>query len=388
MISLWSWGKLVIAVGGNLAVWLAVFNQIHATRWPRWARKLFEKLIYAVLTALTIILIANAMGWMFVNPPVGNLVAAWSWFCMAAMLIVLVRWLFLRWTTSSPEEVVAERRQLVNLGEGLTEPGYAGLQARLLGMVPGNQSLKLSVEHRVLELERWPAELDGLVIAHLSDLHFTGKISREYFERVVQYCNECSPDMICLTGDIIDAEKCLDWFPVTLGRLQARFGKYYVLGNHDLRIKDESRLRGAIEAEGFVRAAGSWLQVDIRQTQLYLSGNELPWYFGADQLSEPPPGTGLVIAHSPDQIFWAENLDASLMLAGHCHGGQIRLPLIGPLVAPSRYGIRFASGTFKVGRTLMHVSKGISGDDPIRWNCPPELGIIKINARSRSGING
>ena len=55
------------------------------------------------------------------------------------------------------------------------------------------------------------------------------------------------------------------------------------------------------------------------------------------------------------------------------------MPLIGALVAPSRYGVRFASGTFKIGNTLMHVSRGISGDDPIRWNCPPELAIIKIN---------
>jgi hypothetical protein len=61
------------------------------------------------------------------------------------------------------------------------------------------------------------------------------------------------------------------------------------------------------------------------------------------------------------------------MLAGHTHGGQIRLPVIGPMVSPSRFGVRYASGVFHEAPTLMHVSRGISGLDPIRINCLPEV---------------
>ena len=66
------------------------------------------------------------------------------------------------------------------------------------------------------------------------------------------------------------------------------------------------------------------------------------------------------------------------MLAGHTHGGQARIPVIGPFVAPSRFGVRYAGGTFMVGEMLMHVTRGISGDKCIRINCPPEVGLITL----------
>ena len=61
------------------------------------------------------------------------------------------------------------------------------------------------------------------------------------------------------------------------------------------------------------------------------------------------------------------------MLAGHTHGGQIRLPLLGPVYSPSRFGCRFASGAFWLEPTLMYVSRGLSGREPIRYLCVPEL---------------
>jgi predicted MPP superfamily phosphohydrolase len=66
------------------------------------------------------------------------------------------------------------------------------------------------------------------------------------------------------------------------------------------------------------------------------------------------------------------------MLAGHNHGGQIRFPLIGPLISPSKWGTRYASGVFAEGNTIMHVSRGLSGEHPYRWNCPPELAKLVL----------
>ena len=68
------------------------------------------------------------------------------------------------------------------------------------------------------------------------------------------------------------------------------------------------------------------------------------------------------------------------MLAGHTHGGQVRLPWIGAIVAPSRHGVRYASGTFFEPPTVMHVSRGLSAEKPLRWNCAPEL--TKLTLRS------
>jgi predicted MPP superfamily phosphohydrolase len=66
------------------------------------------------------------------------------------------------------------------------------------------------------------------------------------------------------------------------------------------------------------------------------------------------------------------------MLAGHTHGGQICFPLIGPILAPSHYGVRYAAGTFDLPPTLMHVSRGVSGLQPLRFNCPPELAKLVL----------
>jgi predicted MPP superfamily phosphohydrolase len=81
----------------------------------------------------------------------------------------------------------------------------------------------------------------------------------------------------------------------------------------------------------------------------------------------------VLLAHAPDQIDWAQRHQFDLMLAGHTHGGQIRLPLLGAIVAPSRLGTKFSAGTFYMEPTVMHVSRGVSGLTPLRWNCPPEI---------------
>jgi predicted MPP superfamily phosphohydrolase len=86
----------------------------------------------------------------------------------------------------------------------------------------------------------------------------------------------------------------------------------------------------------------------------------------------------IAVAHSPDQYPWAQNYDFDLMLAGHTHGGQIRFPVIGPVLSPSRFGVKYAAGTFYEAPTLMHVSRGIAGTRPLRFNCPPELSKLVL----------
>jgi predicted MPP superfamily phosphohydrolase len=126
----------------------------------------------------------------------------------------------------------------------------------------------------------------------------------------------------------------------------------------------------------------------VRETPLLLAGNERPWFGTAPNLANAPPPTAaggpfrILLSHTPDQIAWARRNHFDLVLAGHTHGGQIRIPLAGPIVSPSRYGVRYASGTFFEGRTLMHVSRGLSGLHNLRWRCPPELALLELSART------
>jgi predicted MPP superfamily phosphohydrolase len=84
----------------------------------------------------------------------------------------------------------------------------------------------------------------------------------------------------------------------------------------------------------------------------------------------------ILLAHGPDQFGWAQQNDFDLMLAGHNHGGQIRLPFLGAILAPSLGGTRYASGVFRRGRSVMHVSRGTGSLTPVRWNCPPEIALL------------
>ena len=117
-----------------------------------------------------------------------------------------------------------------------------------------------------------------------------------------------------------------------------------------------------------------------------LAGNERPWF---GELPEVPrrtcdedgtPILRILLSHSPDQIPWARQQKFDLMFAGHTHGGQIRFPILGPIVAPSHFGVKYASGVFHESPTLLHVSRGVSGLDPIRINCLPEVTKITLRA--------
>jgi predicted MPP superfamily phosphohydrolase len=87
----------------------------------------------------------------------------------------------------------------------------------------------------------------------------------------------------------------------------------------------------------------------------------------------PEDGFRLCLSHTPDHLPWARRHGIDLMLAGHVHGGQIRLPVIGSVFVPSRYGRRYDCGTFHEPPTLLHVSRGLGGEEPLRFNCRPEV---------------
>jgi uncharacterized protein len=220
-----------------------------------------------------------------------------------------------------------------------------------------------------------PEPLDGLSIAHISDLHLTGKMTRRFYEDVVELTNGVAADAIVITGDIIDHPQCLDWLEPVLSPLQAPLGVFYVLGNHDKRIRDAAQIHERLAAAGLIYAGGQWLTREWRGERVLLAGNEEPWFAGPPEAERPTDSFALRLAllHSPDQIEWVQRHEFQVALAGHNHGGQIRLPLIGPIVSPSRYGTRYASGTFREGSTLLHVSRGISAVHPIRFGCRPEI---------------
>jgi predicted MPP superfamily phosphohydrolase len=294
------------------------------------------------------------------------------------------RWLRQQLTARSPAVLLSNHTTTFDLKPRLAGHNLGAGMGRVYLSIPGNQSLELAYHEKTLEVPRLPAELDGLSITHLSDLHFTGRVCKAWFEEVVRLANELQSDLVAITGDLVDTPRCIDWLPDTLGRLRAPHGVYFVLGNHDLRA-GARQVRESLAECGLIDLSGRWLRQVIRDQGVILAGNELPWFKPAADLSDCPENEGdgdfrILLSHSPDQFSWAQRRNIDLMLAGHTHGGQIRFPGIGPILAPSRYGVRYAAGTFHLPPVVMHVSRGLSGLQPLRFNCPPELAKLVLRS--------
>ena len=103
-------------------------------------------------------------------------------------------------------------------------------------------------------------------------------------------------------------------------------------------------------------------------------GHEGPWFAPPPDLSAAPPGLfRLCLSHTPDNFYWGIANRVGLMLCGHVHGGAIRVPIIGSIFVPSVYGRRFDTGVFEKGGTVMAVNRGLSGREPIRFRCNPQV---------------
>lgn len=248
-------------------------------------------------------------------------------------------------------------------------------KGRRLAMLPGNGQFTLEVNTKTYILPRLPQEWDGLSLVQITDVHFTGAVGRPYFEAVCEQALALKPDLFVFTGDLFDDIRLLDWFPSTIGRLRAPLGQFFILGNHDW-YSGASQIREELVKDGWtdVSSRAVALTSPGRGSAVMIAGDETPWLGTHPDLSQIPPEMfRILLSHTPDNLEWARDHQVDLMLSGHTHGGQIRLPLLGPVYSPSKYGCRYASGVFWRSPTLLYVSRGISGREPIRYNCAPEL---------------
>jgi uncharacterized protein len=268
---------------------------------------------------------------------------------------------------------IAGRSQLYDLAatsgfEALIGQGKYSCQLRL----PGNESFQLRRRDWELEFAGLPDALEGLSIVQLSDLHFAPCFQRRFFERVIETCRDWQADLIVITGDLIDDDETIAWIDPVLTPLEARLGKYAILGNHDNEHQPD-RILDALAGAGFESLEGRWITFAAEGATLALGGTSAPWGPAFEPGDIPQADFRVLLSHSPDLFYRACRWEIDLMLSGHNHGGQIRLPLLGPVLMPSRYSRRFDRGFFRHGLTLMYVSEGVAGKHPARYGCPPEV---------------
>jgi predicted MPP superfamily phosphohydrolase len=261
----------------------------------------------------------------------------------------------------------------------------------------------LAVTRRELALPRLPAALDGLRVAHLSDFHLSRIVPRDYLEACVATAMAERPDLVLLTGDFVTRKPYyVTNIPELLRPLSAPLGVYAVLGNHDACVS-AAGISTAVEASGARVLRNRNERVTANGAELWLAGIDSPHHpqysaagwkraqwdrvyrrFVDTALRDiPSDAFSILLAHSPDVIRDAARRGVDLVLSGHTHGGQVRFPLLGATVVPSRYGHRYAAGLFQVEDTLLYVSRGLGTVRfPLRFLCRPELAIFTLRKQS------
>jgi predicted MPP superfamily phosphohydrolase len=248
------------------------------------------------------------------------------------------------------------------------------------------------IEPASLRLSRYdvesPAPLKGLKIAVIADLHAGSPfIDEAKIDRVVALTNAARPDLIVLTGDYVvgvprrygGRRIGIETITAHLGELRAPLGVYAVLGNHE-RWAGVGNDR-VIAAFGAVHIA-VLQNGNVRIGPLYLAG------IGDDHTRQsdpvralsgvPPAAPAICVTHSPD-IFPRLPGTCALTLAGHSHGGQVRLPLLGRPVLPLRTGPRYAAGLVREGGKTLFVSTGIGTSGlTVRLGVPPEISLLRL----------
>jgi uncharacterized protein len=312
-----------------------------------------------------------------------QLVGGYLIVCWLAALIGLPVDTLTRLLRPRPRALVAERSEIVDFAKVLGYPPAGRGKRAWLTALPYNQAFQVDYAERTLCLPRMPAAWDGLTILHLTDLHLCGTPDRAFFRALMDRCTDPVPDIVCITGDLADGYKHQRWIMPVLGRLRWGLAAFAILGNHDYWY-DPPFIRRRLLRLGIRYLGNSWEQMTVRGEPLVVVGHEGPWRRPAPDLASCPTGPfRLCLSHTPDNIRWARRNSMDLMLSGHVHGGQIRLPIFGSMLVPSTYGRRYDCGTFDEGPTLLHVGRGISGEHPLRFLCRPE--VTRLVLRSGPG---
>jgi predicted MPP superfamily phosphohydrolase len=363
---------------GHGAFWTYCFNALHSVPLPRSAVRTLERLFAAVAAAPLLAL----PWWAGLYQAVGNDPGfrGYRYFCWGIGGLTVVCWIVRKLHSERRSGLIRKELETLDIGAIHGQSMSRG-RWRALAHFPGNEIEQLHVQQKLISIANLPDCWEGVTVLHLTDLHLTGRMTKPFYDHALEQARAMQAEMVVITGDIIENVGCLDWLDSTIGALSAPLGVYFILGNHDKRMPDVSAVRERLEGLGLIDLGGKARPAETPRGPLLIAGNERPWFGPAPTIQScHPDALRLALVHTPDQFNWVVKNRFHLALAGHTHGGQIRFPVIGPVICPSYLGCRYASGVFQKGGVVMHVSRGLGAMHPIRLNCPPEITLLKLTS--------
>ena len=255
----------------------------------------------------------------------------------------------------------------------------------------GNTALEVN-EYEVVS-DRIPQGFEGFRIAQVSDLH--NAEFGEGNEKLIQLLSQTDPDIIVLTGDLIDSRHTDIEIALDFARLAIKLAPvYYVSGNHEARVHEYEDLKIGLTEAGVVILENQKVQITREGGSITLVGIGDPsfqedYLFGdsesvarqaIEDLQNESDGYTILLSHRPELFVLYVDTGMDLVFSGHAHGGQFRLPFVGGLVAPNQgFFPRFDEGRFTEENTTMIVSRGVGNSIiPVRFNNRPEIVLVTL----------
>lgn len=242
-----------------------------------------------------------------------------------------------------------------------------------------------------------PAAFDGFRVAQLSDIHMDQFTEPFFLRDAVRQINRLNPDAVFLTGDFITFEllpRSLAIYPAwqcanILNELQCP-QRFAVLGNHDVTV-NAKKVTEALTANSITVLNNACFPIERAGARFWLAGVDDPVVGTPDpdsaipaSIRDMPREPVVLLCHAPDYVdellTHPAGKSVALVLSGHTHGGQIRLPLIGPLILPA-LGKKYVEGWFRFGNMQLYVNRGLgSVGVPFRLDCPPEITLHTLRS--------
>ena len=249
----------------------------------------------------------------------------------------------------------------------------------------------LQINHYNIPVTNLPNSFSGFKIVHITDIHYGPLVSLDFVKKVIGKANSINGDMIVCTGDYVhernEIEQIDTVWPI-ISQLKATYGVYSVLGNHD-HWADFNK------SEYWLNKSGQ--NIRHKSVKIGKNGEEI-WLGGAGDYYEDSVGIDrafenvpqekckIVLAHNPDTADQNFITTVDLVVSGHTHGGQVKIPFVGTPILPVE-NKKYSSGYIQTPKTGVFISRGIGWTIiPVRFNCFPEIAVLNLIPKQKGKI--
>lgn len=339
---------------------------------------------------------ASALIYFFLNGGIDVLkfpkpLTYWFWFGLI-FSYALATWIIIADIIKIVSRFFSDKETLINMMHARALFLILGITFCFTAWKTYDNTTQIRTEKIELPVKGLPNRLDGLKIVHISDIQGDEYTGRAEIARYIQKVNQLKPDIIIFTGDLISyGTDFIKMSAKEFGKAESTYGSIAVVGDHDYwagveNVKEALNEQGipVIQDSNYTMALDSTNNMLITAVTEVYSKKVAPQVVDSLTRYSDDPSIKIFASHqiSDHMIKDAQKHNYDAMLAGHTHGGQVRVPFMGMTFSASDLETSYISGVYHVGDILINVNNGLGFTlAPIRYNAPPNISVITLHPK-------